>query len=83
MKKINFKAVPCEMVDGSVVEIDLSKELANIIYTNAKEVGEAVFAQDLYKEGEVELTEENIETIKKHYNNFFYFIRAGIDKALA
>lgn len=83
MKKINFRTVPCEMVDGSIVEIDLSKELANLIYSQTKECGEAMFAQELYKNGEVELTEENIAIVKKYYDNFLYFAKAAIDKAMA
>lgn len=82
MKKINFRALPCEMVDGSIDEIDLSKELANLIYSQTKECGEAMFAQELYKNGEVELTEENEKTIRKYADNFVYFVTSAIKKIL-
>lgn len=81
--KVDFRKIKAEQVDGSTVVIDVAKELANIIYNSTKECGEAIFAQELYKNGEVELTEENIAIVKKYYDNFLYFAKAAIDKAMA
>jgi hypothetical protein len=83
MKKVDFRKIKAEQVDGSIVEIDLSKELANLIYSQTKECGEAMFAQELYKNGEVELTEQNAATVRKYYKEFFYFAQAAMDKAMA
>lgn len=81
--KVDFRKIKAEHVDGSIVEIDLSKELANLIYSQTKECGEALFAQELYKLGEIEMTEENVATVRKYYKEFFYFAQAAIDKAMA
>jgi hypothetical protein len=83
MKKVDFRQLQAEAIDGSIITIDVSKDLANMIYNSTKECGEAIFAQELYKNGEVELTEENIAIVKKYYNDFLYFAKAAIDKAMA
>lgn len=81
--KVDFRKIEVTLVDGSTQAIDISKELANLIYQNTREVSEASFAMDLYKNGEVEVDEPLKECVKKYASNFVYFVSAGIEKALA
>ena len=43
------------MIDGSFIERDISKEIANLIYQNASDIGMLDVAMTLYKTGEVEM----------------------------
>lgn len=82
MKTVNLTKVPTTMVDGSTVELDYSKELANNIYQSTRDAGEASLAMDLYKHGEVEYTEEAEKTLRKYAGNFVYFAATAITKHL-
>ena len=52
---MNLKNLQIEMVDGSFIEKDISKEIANLIYQNVNDIGMLDIAMSLYKTGEVEM----------------------------
>ena len=54
MKKLNFKSVPVTDIDGTVKEMDLSKEIGNIIFRTTKDLGELEIAREIYQKGETE-----------------------------
>lgn len=54
---MNLKNLQIEMVDGSFVEKDVSKEIANLVYQSATDIGMLDIAMTLYKTGEVEMDE--------------------------
>ena len=54
---MNLKNLQIELIDGSFVEKDVSKEVANLIYQNVTDIGMLDVAMTLYKTGEVEMDE--------------------------
>lgn len=78
MKKLNFKAVPTRDIEGNLEPRDISKELGNYIYRETSDLGELDLAQRIYKDGEVEVNENEIEIIRKYINNGY---KAFVKKA--
>ena len=78
MKKLNFKAVPTRDIEGNLEPRDISKELGNYIYRETSDLGELDLAQRIYKDGEVEANESEIEIIRKYINNGY---KAFVKKA--
>lgn len=82
VKTVDFTKVPVENVDESISEIDLSKQIGNQIYAQSKDIGESELARKIYKEGVVDITKENSESIGKFTKDFFYPIRTAIEKLI-
>lgn len=78
MKKLNFKAVPTRDIEGNLEPRDISKELGNFIYRETSDLGELDLAQRIYKEGEIEASEEEIEIVRKYINSGY---KAFVKKA--
>lgn len=78
MKKLNFKAVPTRDIEGNLEPRDISKELGNYIYRETSDLGELDLAQRIYKDGEVEANESEIEIIRKHIDSGY---KAFVKKA--
>lgn len=78
MKKLNFKAVPCRDIEGNLEPRDISKELGNFIYRETSDLGELDLAQRIYKGGEIEASEEEIEIVRKYINGGY---KAFVKKA--
>lgn len=78
MKKLNFKAVPTRDIEGNLEPRDISKELGNYIYRETSDLGELDLAQRIYKEGEVEANESEIEIIRKYIDSGY---KAFVKKA--
>lgn len=69
--KINFKELHFTDLEGNNMPLDVTKQLANYIYSEAKDIEYAVLAQDIYKNGEVDLTDEQIEKIREFLKSGF------------
>lgn len=83
MKKIDLSKLKIEMIDGSIMEYDLSKELAEVIFKTTQSLAEHSFCLDLYKNPVVELTDENKAIIKKYVSKYFKaFVQVAINKLL-
>lgn len=78
MKKLNFKAVPTRDIEGNLETRDISKELGNYIYRETSDLGELDLAQRIYKDGEVEANESEIEIIRKYIDSGY---KAFVKKA--
>jgi len=84
--KVNFKKLQITAVNGlpllndtgKDVCIDVSKEVGNYIYMETSDLGELDLAQRIYKEGEVELTDEEIQIVGNYIRKGF---KAVIQKA--
>lgn len=79
---MNLTKVPTTMIDGSTIELDYSKEVANNIYQSTRDAGEASLAMELYNHGEVEYTEAAEKTFRKYAENFVYFAASAINRYL-
>lgn len=78
MKKLNFKAAPTRDIEGNLEPRDISKELGNYIYRETSDLGELDLAQRIYKDGEVEANESEIEIIRKYIDSGY---KAFVKKA--
>lgn len=78
--KVDFKNIPIKNLEGEVNTTDISKELAQVIYSDAKEIKDLDLALDIYKNGELELTEDQLNTVKKYLANYFKaFVQKGFE----
>ena len=83
MKKLNFKAVPTRDIEGNLEPRDISKELGNFIYHGCAQRGELDLAQRIYKEGEIEASEEEIEIVRKYINGGYKaFVKKAFEEML-
>ena len=83
--KIDFRKIEIKDINGNVSVIDLSKELGNLIYKNTPDLGELEFAQELYKNGEVEVDDSKAEIIRKYVDRsgVLAFVKIAINNALS
>lgn len=81
--KVDFRKIKTYTFDGKESEWDISKELANTIYAKTSDIGEFELARDIYKNGEVELTNEQADAIKRYVSEGFKaFVQEGVNKML-
>ncbi|KAA4671579.1 hypothetical protein F3B42_14140 [Bacteroides ovatus] len=69
--KIDFRKIQVKDIEGNVVSFDISKSLGNTIYQNTPDLGELELAQSIYKNGEVELSSEQVDKIKEYVKKYF------------
>jgi hypothetical protein len=83
MKTIDLSKLNIEMIDGSIMEYDLSKELAEVIFKTTQSLAEHSFCLDLYKNPIVELTDDNKAIIEKYVSQYFKaFVQIAVNKLL-
>lgn len=84
MKKLNFKSVPTRDIEGNLEPRDISKELGNFIYRETSDLGELDLAQRIYKEGEIEASEEEIEIVRKYINGGYKaFVKKAFEEMIS
>ena len=71
MKKLNFKSVQVTDIDGTVKELDFSKEIGNLIFRTTKDLGELETAREIYQKGEIEVDAKTAGMIKKYIDESF------------
>jgi hypothetical protein len=83
MKTIDLSKVTINGIDGKEAEIDLAKELAQVIFANTQSIEEHSFSIDLYKNPIVELTDKNRDTIERYIDMYFKaYVKIAIRKLL-
>lgn len=83
MKTIDLSKLKIQMIDSSIMEYDLSKELAEVIFKTTQSLAEHSFCLDLYKNPVVELTDENKAIIEKYVKQYFKaFVQIAVNKLL-
>lgn len=70
--KIDFRNIAVETIDMKVQKMDFSKELANAIYSQTKDLGEVEMARKMYNMGIVELTKDEAKKIFEEYISKFW-----------
>jgi len=82
--KIDFRKIEATDIEGNKSTFDVSKELGNTIYKNTPDLGELDFAQEIYKQGEVEVDESKAEIIRKYMEEgqFLAFIKKSVYEKL-
>lgn len=82
--KVDFRKIQLKDIEGGVVPFDMSKVLGNTIYQRTRDLGELELAQNIYKNGEVELTPEQAERIREYVkDNFAAIAQVAVNEALA
>jgi len=83
MKTVNLSKLQITMIDGSIMEYDISKELAEVIFKTTQSLAEHSFCLDLYKNPVVELTDENKAIIEKYVDKYFKaFVKVAVNRML-
>ena len=80
--KVNFKKVGVIDLEGNEVEFDVSKDFANYLYRTTGDLGMLDFAQNLYKNGEVDVDDEMAAILVESLEDPAYPIRAIIKKSI-
>lgn len=80
MKKINLKELPIKNIEGKEEKIDISKEVGNLMFQNAKTVVMHEAAIALYNTGECDKSEEICEYIGSL--SYPYYIKSAIEQIL-
>ncbi len=84
MEKVDLSKLQVELLDGSTIEYDLSKELAEVIFKTTQSLAEHSFCLDLYKNPIVELTDDNKAIIEKYVGQYFKaFVQIAVNKLLS
>lgn len=82
--KIDFRKIELTDLEGNKSTIDVSQKFANAIYQNTGDIGELELAREMYKNGEVELTSKQADSLKKYANLFVRAIdRLSVINALS
>ena len=82
-KKIDLSKLSITQLDGSVIEHDFSKELAQAIFSNTQSISEHSFSVDLFKNPIVELTDENKTLIKETTEKYFKaFVQVAVNELI-
>ena len=81
--KIDFRKIEVKDIEGNNSTVDISKILGNAIYQKTSDLGELDLAQNIYKSGEVELTLEQVESIKVYVkSNFVAIVQIAFNEAI-
>ena len=81
-KKVDFRQLMLKDIEGNELPVDISKNLGNMMYMQGQTIDECELGRDIYHQGEVELKEKDIETVKRFANNFSFIMRQTILDAL-
>ena len=81
-KKVDFRQLMLKDIEGNELPVDISKNLGNMMYMQGQTIDECELGRDIYHQGEVELKEKDIETVKRFANNFSFIMRQAILDAL-
>ena len=69
--KVDFSKIQVKDIEGNEVTLDVSKELGNMIYLNAKDIAVSDLGREIYHKKEVDLTEEQAKIVAEFADNGF------------
>lgn len=82
--KIDFRKIQVKDIEGNNSTVDIAKMLGNTIYQKTADLGELELAQQIYKNGEVELSTDQAERIKEYVKtNFVAVVQVAVNKVLS
>ncbi|TRX46884.1 hypothetical protein FNW54_05415 [Bacteroides sp. HF-5092] len=82
--KIDFRNIQVKDIEGNNSTVDIAKMLGNAIYQKTADLGELELAQQIYKNGEVELSTNQAERIKEYVRtNFVAVVQIAVNEALS
>ena len=81
--KIDFRNIQVKDIEGNNSTVDIAKMLGNAIYQRTADLGELELAQNIYKNGDVELSTDQAERIKEYVRtNFVAVVQVAVNEAL-
>jgi hypothetical protein len=81
---IDFRKIKVTDIEGNNSTVDIAKMLGNAIYQKTADLGELELAQQIYKNGEVELSTNQAESIKEYVRtNFVAVVQIAVNEALS
>lgn len=82
--KIDFRKIQVKDIEGNNSTVDIAKMLGNAIYQKTADLGELELAQQIYKNGEVELSTDQAERIKEYVRtNFVAVVQIAVNEVLS
>ena len=79
--KIDFRNIQVKDIEGNNSTVDIAKMLGNAIYQRTADLGELELAQNIYKNGEVELSTDQAERIKEYVRtNFVAVVQVAVNE---
>ena len=83
MTKVDFKTIPFRDIEDREQPFDCQKNLGNAIYMQADNIEERDLGRRIYyADGDVELTEKEVEVVKRFAAHYALVFREAIFKAL-
>lgn len=83
MKKVDFHKISIETITGEPATVDVHQVLGDFIFNQAEHVDEHDLGRDIYhSEGEMELTDEQCEIVRKAASKMKYILRTALEKAV-
>lgn len=69
--KIDFSKIQVKDIDGNEVTLDVSQELGNMMYLNARDIAVADLGHEIYHKKEVELNDDQAKAVAEFVENGF------------
>lgn len=83
MKKVDFKKVMMEDINGKPMPGDFHEVLGNQLYMQGRDIRECELGRKIYfAEGEIEITDDEAKTVKEAVKGWSYIARTAIEKML-
>ena len=83
MTKVNFRTITFRDIEDKEQLFDCQKELGNAIYMQAADIEERDLGRKIYyADGEVELTDKQVEVVKRFASRYSFVLREAVEKAL-
>ena len=82
MKKVDFRKITLKNVEGEEMSVDFSKQLGNQMYMQGQNIEECELGKRMYFDGEVELSEKDIEVVKRFVAGYPYVSRTAVMDAI-
>lgn len=76
---IDFTKIKVKDITGEIRELDLSKELGNVIFQTTKDLGELEIARAIYLQGHIDADQKTVEMIIGYIeDNFVAFVKEAL-----
>ena len=82
MKKVDFRKIQVEDIEGGKRIADISRELGNLMYMQGMNIDECELGRDIYHHGEVELDDKSEASVRRFSQNFPFVMRSAVENLL-
>lgn len=83
MTKVNFRTITFKDIEDKEQLFDCQKELGNAIYMQAANIEERDLGRKIYyANGDVELTDQQVEVVKRFATRYSFVLREAVETAL-